>query len=90
MIRRWKEASLALLFLGTAALAETRVRVVQEADRTVVRKRTAVDFTETALEGDLTKPEGSYVLERTRADLPNLMNIRDDFNAKLRQSVDNL
>jgi hypothetical protein len=88
---RWGRWWVVLGLLGSgAAFAETKVRVVREADRTVVRKRTSVDFTRTDVEGDLTKPDGDYVLERSRAELPNLLHIRDNFAPELRRSVDNL
>ena len=49
------------------AIAEDKaVKVVQEADKVVVRKRTVIDFNDVTVEGELTRPEGSYVLDRNR------------------------
>src|SRR4051812_31949257 len=67
--------------LGAAALSAARaqeeksatekkeggVRVIQEADKVIVRKRTVIDFSDVTVEGELTKPEGSYLLNRNRA-----------------------
>jgi hypothetical protein len=64
-------------------------KVVQEPDRTVYRK-TAIDFSDVAVEGELTKPEGSYVLNRKKTTFRNLIRIRDNFIPELQKSVDNL
>ncbi|NOK05879.1 MULTISPECIES: hypothetical protein [Myxococcus] len=66
------------------------VKVVQEEDRTVVRKKTVIDFTDVAVEGELTKPEGSYVLHRKKTDFQSLIKVRDNFDPELQKSVDNL
>ena len=65
-------------------------KVVQEPDRTVYRKKTAIDFSDVAVEGELTKPEGSYVLNRKKTSFRNLIRIRDNFIPELQKSVDNL
>ncbi|WP_141621218.1 hypothetical protein [Myxococcus sp. AB036A] len=66
------------------------VKVVQEEDRTVFRKKTVIDFTDVAVEGELTKPEGSYVLHRKKTDFQSLIKVRDNFDPELQKSVDNL
>lgn len=83
--------SLMAVAFGLPALAqETRRRVVQEPDKVVVRKRTVIDFNDVTVEGELTKPEGSYVLNRNKARFPSLIRLRDDFNPELQKSADNL
>jgi hypothetical protein len=76
------------------ALAEdepkTEVKIIQEEDKVVVRKKTTIDFTDMAVEGELTKPEGSYVLNRKKTDFQSLIRVRDNFNPELQKSVDNL
>ena len=84
-MRRWMGLGLVAAIASSSALAETRVRVVQEADRTVVRKKTVVDFTDVAVEGDLTRPEGSYVLQRTRSQFRSMVKIRDNFAPELQK-----
>ena len=77
----------------TVAMAqESRdtVKVVQEEDRTVFRKKTVIDFTDVAVEGELTKPEGSYLLHRKKTDFQSLIKVRDNFDPELQKSVDNL
>ncbi len=70
--------------------ARTQVKVIQEEDKVVVRKKTTIDFTDMAVEGELTKPEGSYVLNRKKTDFQSLIRVRDNFNPELQKSVDNL
>ena len=81
-----------IVLLALPALAEEKpgVKVVQEADRIVVRKRTVVDFNDVTVEGELTKPEGSYVLNRNRTRFRSLVRLRDNFNPELQKSADNL
>ncbi|PTL85485.1 hypothetical protein [Vitiosangium sp. GDMCC 1.1324] len=69
---------------------KTQVKVIQEEDKVVVRKKTTIDFTDMAVEGELTKPEGSYVLNRKKTDFQTLIRVRDNFNPELQKSVDNL
>jgi len=77
--------------LAAPALAQQdQVKVIQEEDKVVVRKKTTIDFTDMAVEGELTKPEGSYVLNRKKTDFQSLIRVRDNFNPELQKSVDNL
>jgi hypothetical protein len=80
-----------LLSLAAAAADEKPgVKVIQEPDKVVVRKRTVIDFNDVTVEGELTKPEGSYVLDRSRTHFNSLIRLRDDFNPELQKSADNL
>jgi len=91
--KRWRcfRVLLALGISGTAvAQSNVQEKVVQEADRTVFRKKTVIDFTDVAVEGELTKPEGSYVLDRNRTRFRSLVKVRDNFAPELQKSVDNL
>jgi hypothetical protein len=85
---------IALLLLAPAALADDPpakgVKVVQEPDRVVVRKRTVIDFNDVTVEGELARPEGSYLLDRTRTRFRSLIRLRDNFDPELQKSADNL
>ena len=86
-----KKVPIVALLLASAAVAEeTRTRVVQEPDKVVVRKRTVIDFNDVTVEGELVKPEGSYVLNRNQTRFPSLIRLRDNFNPELQKSADNL
>lgn len=83
----------AALWAGQAAAQQEpreEVKVIQEEDRTVYKKKTVIDFTDVAVEGELTKPEGSYVLNRKKTDFQSLIKVRENFAPELQKSVDNL
>ena len=81
---------IALLSLSAVAEEKPGVKVIQEPDKVVVRKRTVIDFNDVTVEGELTKPEGSYVLNRNRTRFQSLIRLRDNFNPELQKSADNL
>lgn len=88
-MKRAIAAAAVVAALSTSAVAQEQ-KVIREADRTVYRKRTVVDFSEVNVEGDLTKPEGSYVLNRQKAGFPSRIKVRANFQPELQKSVDNL
>ncbi|NOJ95922.1 hypothetical protein HMI51_23675 [Corallococcus coralloides] len=84
-----------MVMVGVAAHAlaqdsKDSVKIIQEEDRTVYRKKTVIDFTDVAVEGELTKPEGSYVLNRKKTDFQSLIKVRENFDPELQKSADNL
>jgi hypothetical protein len=70
--------------------AKAGAKVIQEEDKVVVRKRTVIDFNDVTVEGELTKPEGSYLLNRDKTRFQSLIRLRDNFNPELQKSADNL
>jgi hypothetical protein len=89
-IRAARMAAVVVVLAAGGALAQDRVKVIQEEDKTVFKKKTVIDFTDVAVEGELTKPEGSYVLNRKKTNFKSLIRVRDNFNPELQKSVDNL
>ena len=83
-------AVLGAIAVPAAAEEKAGPKVIQEADKVVVRKRTVIDFNDVTVEGELTRPEGSYLLNRTRTRFPSLIRLRDNFNPELQKSADNL
>jgi hypothetical protein len=81
---------LATLFALPALAEEKAPKVVQEADKVVIRKRTVIDFNDVTVEGELTKPEGSYLMNRNKTRFQSLIRLRDNFNPELQKSADNL
>jgi len=77
---------------SAASAAENKpgVRIVQEPDKVIVRKKTVIDFNDVTVEGELTKPEGSYLQSRSRTRFRSLIRLRDNFNPELQKSADNL
>ncbi len=87
---RYSLMVVALLSSPAAADPPAQEVVVKGPDRTVYEKRTVIDFGEKDLEGNLSRPEGSYVLERRASSFPSLLRLRQDFNPELRRSMDEL
>ncbi len=77
-----------VMALAVPSFAEDKV--IREADRVVTRKKTVIDFTDVAVEGELTKPEGSYSVSKKKTTFRTLIKVRDNFNPELQKSVDNL
>lgn len=78
-----------LLSIGGAAFAQEG-GVIQEADRTEYKKKTIIDFSDVTIQGELTKPEGSYLLNRKKTNFQSLLKIRGNFLPELVNSLDNL
>ena len=89
MKSRWMVLAM-LSLLSAGAFAQGKTTVVQEADKTVFRKKTTIDFTDVSVEGDLTKPEGTYALSRKKTDVKSLIKVRENFVPELQKSVDSL
>ncbi|MFH1810993.1 MAG: hypothetical protein ABIJ09_19790 [Pseudomonadota bacterium] len=73
--------------LPLVALAQGEVR---EADRVSYKKRTVVDFSDVTIEGELTKPEGSYLVNRKKTRFRNLIEVRAHFRPELNRTVNAL
>ncbi|MDP2344510.1 MAG: hypothetical protein Q8O67_26390 [Deltaproteobacteria bacterium] len=61
-----------------------------EADKTVYTKKTVIDFSDVNIEGELTKPEGSYIKNRKKTRFRNLIELRGNFRPELSRSVSKL
>ena len=59
-------------FLGTLSTASAQ-------DREVFKKRTVIDLSAAVIEGDLTRPEGSYIVNRKLSRFSQLIQERKDF-----------
>lgn len=80
-----------LLTLGASATAFAQEdRVIREADKTVYKQKTVIDFSDVTIQGELTKPEGSYLLNRKKTNFRSLLKARADFLPELFTSTDNL
>jgi hypothetical protein len=83
-----------VLGLSRLALAQTgssdSTEAVREPDRTVYERKTVIDFSEVTVEGELKKPEGSYLLDRGRSRFRSLLKLRANFVPELIRSTDQL
>lgn len=89
MMKQFMVFAVAMVCLASVS-ARAEDKVVREADKTVFRKKTVIDFTDVAVEGELTKPEGSYSVSKKKTTFKTLIKLRDNFNPELQKSVDNL
>lgn len=74
---------------GGAALAQDDT-IIRQADRTLYKKKTVIDFDDLSITGELTKPQGSYLLNRKKSRFTSLLKYRGDFIPELFNSTDNL
>jgi hypothetical protein len=81
-----KKLAIALsLILAAPVLAQDTT--VQEDDKVVFNKKTVIDFSDVNIEGELTKPEGSYIKNRKKTRFRNLIELRGNFRPELKRSV---
>lgn len=78
------------LLIGASSSAFAQDKVIREADRTEFKKKTVIDFSDVTIQGELTKPEGSYLLNRKKTNFKTLLKIRANFLPELFNSTDNL
>jgi len=81
-----KKLALVALFSFTLP-AFAQDTVIEEADKTVFNKKTVIDFSDVNIEGELTKPEGSYIKNRKKTRFRNLIELRGNFRPELKRSV---
>ena len=72
-----------LLFTGTL-LAQS------EGDRVAYKKRTVIDLSGAVIEGELTKPEGSYIVNRKLSRFSTLIQVRMHYLSELEDSANEL
>ena len=83
MRRLFTGLMMAMLIGGAAgnALAE---------DKVVFKKRTVIDLSAAVIEGELTMPEGSYIVNRKLSKFSNLIQDRQNFVPELLSSPNDL
>ncbi len=75
----------------TAKPAEPPAKATPDSkERVVFKKRTIIDFTGSLVEGDLIKPEGSYVVSRKASRFSTLIRVRENFLPELIASPNDL
>lgn len=57
---------------------------------TTYEKKTVINFEDDTISGDLTRPDGEYVEGRKKVQHSNLIRVREEFRAKVLQSVGEL
>ncbi len=80
----------ALFGIGLGATPAMAQGVVQEADKTIYKKKTSIDFSDVNISGELTKPEGAYVGVRKNVKFKNFIKVRQNFRPEIFASADNI
>ncbi len=71
-------------FSGTAFAQDEEV----EGRKVSYKQKTEIDFEGLDVNGELVKPQSALVLDRKKASFNPLIKLREDFNAEMEQSVD--
>ena len=77
------------MLMATSAMAQSEA-AAEPPERIVYRKATTLDFTNAYLEGTLSRPEGAYMISRTKTRFRNLIEMRGHFRPELEQSSNRL
>ncbi len=83
-----KKAVLFLALCSALVLLATPLYAQESDTKVVYKKHTVIDFSDVTIQGELTKPESSYVVNRKRTKFSQLIQIRSNFNPELFNSVD--
>lgn len=59
-------------------------------EQVMYKKTTIIDFSDVTITGELTKPEGSYLMNKKKANFDLLIRVRDNFLPEMIKTVDNL
>lgn len=81
------QVAIGLTLLLAPLVVSAQDDVTQESDKVVFKKRTVIDFSDVTIEGELTKPEGSYLVNRKKTRFKNLIEVRAHFRPELNRSV---
>ena len=74
-----------LLFIGLAIAQD-----VEKEPKVIYKQKTEIDFEGLEIEGQLLKPHGALVIERSGAAFNPLIQLRTDFNHEMRLSVEEM
>jgi len=83
----------AVLALSSLAMAQEEggnAAAGEEETTTMYKKTTIIDFSDVTITGELTKPEGSYLMNKKKANFDLLIRVRDNFLPEMIKTVDNL
>jgi len=83
---------LVLLLVASSASAQKAndAPKVVGGDKVVFQKKTVIDLTGAIIEGELTKPDGSYIVNRKVSRFSSLIKLRENFVPELISSADHL
>jgi hypothetical protein len=79
-----------LMISGLALAQDESGTGGEEEVTTMYKKTTIIDFSDVTITGELTKPEGSYLMNKKKANFDLLIRVRDNFLPEMIKTVDNL
>lgn len=79
-----------LLFCGPALAQDEGGAEGGGEEQVMFKKTTIIDFSDVTITGELTKPEGSYLMNKKKANFDLLIRVRDNFLPEMIKTVDNL
>lgn len=74
-----KRLIIAFAALTLLGLVGANTALAQGKDKVVYRKKTVVDFEDGTVDGELTRPDGGYILNRTKTKFSSLIKYRPHF-----------
>ena len=80
-IKVWVTLALLSFAFSSTAVAQDRIKY---------KKRTVIDLSASVIEGDLTRPEGSYIVNRKASRFSSLIQDRSNFFFELMASSNDL
>ena len=78
----------AVLFLMLSFMFLSAQETDEEGRLIKYREKTVIDFEDVMLEGQIKKPSGSFLMDRSKTKFNSLINLKQDFNKELVKSVD--
>ena len=78
------------ILAGAAALVLAVSTTALAQDKTVYSRKTVIDLSGATIEGELTKPEGSYIVNRKLSKFSTLIQARGDYVPELLTSHNDL
>ena len=81
---------LTLLIMSAIVLSFSTDAQAQDDSNVKYSDRTEIDFEALDISGEMVKPQGSLLMERTKTKFNPLIELRYDFNPEMTQSVNNI
>jgi hypothetical protein len=85
-----KTIIIAAIVMGAASSAWAQDKVIRQSDKTVYKQKTVIDFSDVTIQGELTKPQGAYLLNRRKTRFQSLLKTRANFLPELVNSTDEI
>tara|TARA_R100000008_G_C3545699_1_gene147419 strand:- start:491 stop:748 length:258 start_codon:yes stop_codon:yes gene_type:complete len=82
-----KMLTLILLAFSNVSFAE---EPEDETPTVIYKEETEIDFEDLEIDGQIVKPDGNLIIDRTESTFNPLIKLRMDFNPEMDQSIDHI